>query len=126
MTAGRSLARETPSGERKPHGPTTPMARAHRQEAVCRWCYTPIRRALGAWIHDVPHGAFYCRDRETGMFLSTPAEPQPVPDGVERAVGRHTAGVARDTDAQRATGRYPVTYPDSTFPDAGRVLNGAL
>ena len=76
------------------------------QAVSCRWCGQPIRWALGAWVHDGARGGFYCRDTETGMFLSTPAAPP-------RAVGRHKVGSAPGTDTQRAAGLHLVVRPDA-------------
>lgn len=65
----------------------------------CRWCGQPIRAALGAWVHEGPGGAFYCRPElaPRGTWPPPPAEPEPAspwPAWGDRAVGRHAVGVA--------------------------------
>lgn len=79
---------------------TAPAAGAVTGE--CRHCAEPIRLVPGrsaAWIHDGPHGAFYCRDKHTGLFLPAFAQPTEPPRPV---AGRHAAGVAPGTATQQA------------------------
>ena len=70
-----------------------------RLTGECRHCAEPIRLVPGrsaAWIHDGAHGAFYCRDKLTGLFLPAIAQPTEPP-------GRHAAGVVPGTATQQAT-----------------------
>jgi len=72
----------------------------------CRWCGVPIRLVQTGsgpgWVHDVPNGAFYCRDERSRMCLPTYAQPINPPLPTRRTAGRHAIGVAPGTATQRA------------------------
>jgi hypothetical protein len=67
----------------------------------CRWCGQPIRPELGAWVHDVPAGAFYCRAEL--VFIDPPPPAEPDPSVLGPAIGRHAVGAAPKTATQAKT-----------------------
>jgi hypothetical protein len=61
---------------------------------TCRWCGQPIRTELGAWLHAVPGGGFYCRTELAPASIWPPPPAEPAPPVPGPAIGRHTVGTA--------------------------------
>jgi hypothetical protein len=67
----------------------------------CRWCGQPIRATLGAWVHDVVGGAFYCRAEL--VRIDPPPAAEPDSSVLGPAIGRHRVDIAAGTAARGKT-----------------------